>query len=389
MYALSRSKGMEWVSSDRAGKRYSSRSFPNGLLGRGEASSDALWFSMFSPGHRGSSILRVPFDAASGNLAEAADTIYTGDATGFGVTADGGTLLVDEGTTEYAGWALSLDDALKGRFADDKRIFRGTSPLVYNVSPDGSALTLSHDWGAQNRPGGQWTVMPFAGGPESPVPGRHVNVWFVDSAALGLRDTTAGGTQFSLLDLRTKRKSALLSMAGRPFGHAGPNFLLAGKAVRGPDSWVWISAGGRTINVQRDGASRQREFTVPAWYAQAFDVAASPDGRSLAFVGWNAPNEDSMAVGLLSLPEGRFSQVWTTFSENGAVQWLSDGSVLVHEWDTPESVTYFRLRIGGSAERLGSLPRPIANSMLSQDLKRIFVLTRDYHGDAWVSKVSR
>ena len=96
-----------------------------------------------------------------------------------------------------------------------------------------------------------------------------------------------------------------------------------------------------------------------------------------------------MAVGLITLPEGKFSRIWTTFSENGAVQWLGDGSVLVHEWDTPESVTYFRLRLGGSAERLGSLPRPIANSMLSQDLKKIFVLTRDYHGDAWVSKVVR
>jgi len=174
LYAIARSKDQVWVFSDRTGKRYSTRSFPRGILERGEASSDALWFSVISPGHRGSSILRVPFDGVSGDLAEAADTVYTGNPTGFGVTADGGTFLVDEGTTEYAGWALSLDDALKGRFADDKRVFRGTSPLVYNVSPDGSMLTLSHDWGAQNRPGGQWAVMPFAGGPESPVPGRHL-----------------------------------------------------------------------------------------------------------------------------------------------------------------------------------------------------------------------
>jgi serine/threonine-protein kinase len=389
IYALWRSKDMEWVFSDRAGKRYSARSFPLRFLGSGQASADALWFSITSPGHRGSSILRVPFDAVSGNLGDAGDTVYTGDPTGFGVTADGGTFLVDEGTTEYAGWALSLDDALKGRFADDRRAFRGTSPLVYNLSPDGSALTLSHDWGAQNRPGGQWVLTPFGGGPETPVPGRHVNVWFVDSTMLGLQDTVAEGTQFSLLDLRTRRKSALLTMTGRPFGHSGWDFLLAGKAIRAPGAWVWISAGGRTINIQRDGTSRPREFQVPSWYAQAFDVAASPDGRSLAFVGWNAPNEDSMAVGLVTLPEGKFSRIWTTFSENGAVQWLGDGSILVHEWDTPESVTYFRLRIGGSAERLGSLPRPIASAMLSQDLRKIFVLTRDYHGDAWVSKVVR
>jgi Protein kinase domain len=388
-YSLWKSKDVDWISSDRAGKRYSSRTFSNGVLGSGEASADALWFAIVSPGGRGWSILRVPFDAASGKLAEAGDTVYSGSLTGFGVTADGGTFLVDEGTREYAGWALPLDDALKGRFSDDKRVFRGTSPLVYNVSPDGNALTLSRDWGAQNRPGGQWVLTPFGGGPETPVPGRHVNVWFVDSTMLALQDTAAEGTQFSLLDFRTRQKSALLTLTARPFQHSGPDFLLAGKATRAPGAWVWISAGGRKINIQRDGTSRPREFQVPSWYAQAFDVAASPDGRSLAFVGWNAPNEDSMAVGLLSLPEGRFTQIWTTFSENGAVQWLGDGSVLVHEWDTPESVTYFRLRIGGPAERLGSLPRPIASSMLSRDLRKIFVLTRDYHGDAWISKVVR
>jgi len=168
---------------------------------------------------------------------------------------------------------------------------------------------------------------------------------------------------------------------------------------------VWIAPGRRTIDIQLDGTSRPQEVHLPAWYSQAFDVAASPDGRSVVFVGWNAPNEDTMAVGLLSLPEGRFTQLWNTFSENGGVQWLSDGSILVHEWDTPESVTYFRIRIDGSArrpgrpappvarglpaERLGSLPRPIASAMLSQDLKKIFVLTRDYHGDAWISKVMR
>jgi hypothetical protein len=40
-------------------------------------------------------------------------------------------------------------------------------------------------------------------------------------------------------------------------------------------------------------------------------------------------------------------------------------------------------------ELLGTVPRPVAGISVSRDLKRATVLVRDYHGDAWMSKVAR
>ena len=54
---------------------------------------------------------------------------------------------------------------------------------------------------------------------------------------------------------------------------------------------------------------------------------------------------------------------------------------------------YMRIATHGPlvSDQSGILVRtgPIASSMLSRDLRRIFVLTRDYHGDAWISNVVR
>ncbi|MDP9177186.1 MAG: serine/threonine protein kinase, partial [Gemmatimonadota bacterium] len=212
MYMLVNEKTTKVALTDRSGKHYPSRSFPRGTLMFGQVSSDAIWMTLRSPGKLDLSILRVPFDPTSGRLAQGADTVYTGDLSAFSVTADGGTFLVDEGTTEYAAWALSFTDALQGKFTDEKRLFRGTRPTSFTLSPDGSVLTLSHDWGTQNREGGEWVVLPFGGGAETPLPGRHLNVWFVDSTSLVVKDLVAGGTQLSLMDYRTKQKSALVTI---------------------------------------------------------------------------------------------------------------------------------------------------------------------------------
>ncbi|MDP9177083.1 MAG: hypothetical protein M3O61_05335, partial [Gemmatimonadota bacterium] len=152
---------------------------------------------------------------------------------------------------------------------------------------------------------------------------------------------------------------------------------------------VWVASPWHTINVQRDGDSRPQQISLPPWYVNAVLVNASPDGRSVAFVGWKAPNYDSLGVGLLSLADGRFSQVWAAFAENGSVAWADDGSLLIEIFDTPESSTLYRARGPGRVERLGSIPRLTHLSSFSRDLRKVVVSTRDRHADAWVSKVVR
>jgi hypothetical protein len=381
MYALTKGRNVEWISADRSGKRYSSKTFLLGLVGGGKASSDALWVQTFSSSTNflRRSIVRIPFDGSTGRFAERGDTVYTGTLTNFGVTADGGTLILDEGITEYAGWALSFEDLLKGRFTEDKRVLRGTSSFGASLSPDGNAVVVGRDLGMASREGQQWAVMPFAGGQETVIPGRHQWAKFVDSTALAIYDGAPSGARLSLLDYRTRRASAILSIPD-------PSIKFFTR-LRG-QGWAWIPAGGRTINMQRDGEPRAQKIQIPKWYRLLFNLSASSDARTIAFLGWNA-SDDSVGVGLLSLPDGHFTQVWSTFAEGAVMRWLADGSLLIAIRDTQESYTLYRARVGQPIERLGSTPRPIRVLDWSVDLRRAVVVTRDYHGDAWISKVVR
>ena len=384
MYQLIAGRDFEWISSDRTGARHATRVFSRGYVvqGSGKATSDALWIQTTSPSARErSSIVRIPFDPATGRLADRGDTVYTGAQTAYGVTDDGGTFVVDEGITDYAVWALPLEDALRGRFEDTKRILRATTAPLMGLSRDGRIITLTNDAGSATREGLQWTVMRLDRGVVSAIAGRHLLLWPLDSATLKVLDRTPSGLRLSLLDFGTRTSSALLSIRDSTI----EDF------TRVPDqhAWVWIPGGRRTINIQRDGDSRARQIDIPSSYATVFEVNGPPNGGDVAFLGWSAPTEDSLGLGLLSLPEGRFTQIAWLFAEGGGLRWLTGGSLALSLEAAKSSVALYRARPGAPLERLGSIPRSVSNFTVSSDMKRAAVVTRDYHGDAWMSKVIR
>jgi hypothetical protein len=69
--------------------------------------------------------------------------------------------------------------------------------------------------------------------------------------------------------------------------------------------------------------------------------------------------------------------------------WLEDGSLLFAPRDTPESSVLYRLTGPGKPARLGRIARPNAGISVSADLKRISVIERSYHGDAFTSRIVR
>ena len=375
IYFVNRAKTSEMFSVDRSGKRFFSMSFPRGSLGAGLASSDALWMEEKSPRSPTQALVRIAFDATTGKLSDHADTVYTGNPTSFGVTGDGKTLVLDEGTTEYSGWAMTFDEMLKGNFDEAKRVARSTVGFGFGVSPDGTKMLLGTPTGANGFQ--DWSVKPFGGGQDTHL-GRHASVWYVDSTLFGVMDPVANGRQVSLFDYRTRKTGSVLTI---------PDSNLVDIARLGPDSWMWIPQDGRSINVQRDGDPRVQKFRIPKWYQRVYIARGSHDGRSVAFTGWKAPDEDSVGMGILSVPDDRFSQTWVTFAESAAQRWLNDGSLQVEVWDTPESVSFYRYRLGGPIQRIGSVPRAIRGLSMSRDGKRVLVTARDYHGDAFMSKV--
>jgi len=80
---------------------------------------------------------------------------------------------------------------------------------------------------------------------------------------------------------------------------------------------------------------------------------------------------------------------FTSFDALRQVGWLKDGTLLVLFGETPERYSIYHLLGPGRAEKLGAIPRRVSSISVSKDLKRVAVVVRNYHGDAWMSKVVR
>ena len=375
VYAVQRRSTLEVGIVERDGTMVSSLAIPGVEDGGASAASDAVWVYAESPTRSDAQIIRVPLDAG-GKLAQRGDTVYSGGSTGMSVTADGGTLVYDEGATDLSGWALSVDDIVKNRFTDDKRVTRATGPIQGAISPDGKIVVV----GRESPRGREFSVMPFGSTAGVPVPGVHKTAVPFDSATLKLVDVTDSGTVLSMLDYRRGIRSAT-------------RFLKSGidDATRsGKDTWAWIPSGGSVIKVQSDDEARPREIKLSKWYKNVFWVSGDAGGSSLVVIGFQAPSEDSLGVALVSLVDGHFTQLFSTFAEGGGAWLLDDGSVAVLLNDTPDSETLYRVTPGRAPVRIGSTPRPVLSVMtVSSDLKRAFVVTQDDRRDVWMSKVVR
>jgi hypothetical protein len=109
----------------------------------------------------------------------------------------------------------------------------------------------------------------------------------------------------------------------------------------------------------------------------------------VAFIGWKAPNEDSLGVSVISSAHGEVSQWLAVFGEAASVSRLNDGTFLLILQDSPERYSLYRLLGPGRAAKLGTIPRTVSSLSVSEDLKRVAVVVRNYHGDAWMSRVVR
>ena len=380
--ALNRQPEIEWRAINRRG-REGSRIIWHATGGSVALSADAGWAQPLQVGaNPRPPIIRVPFDSRTGRFSNTRDTVYTGQVTQFGVTADGGTLVLDEGASEYSAWTLDMRDALRGAFAEDRRLSRSTTPIMMAITPDGDRVLIRRTGGV-SAGGDQLTVAPFGGGTETPLPlsGSLLGLTMgADSNMVAVGEKTPAGVRLTLIDLRTGARKGQFAIADSTIQDFAPL----------PDGgWVWIPADGRSIRVQRRGEAAAKSFPIPEWYVGAQAVETAPDGRAAAFVGYDAATYDSIGLGVMSLSDGKETHWVAIFGAKPFFRWLPDGSILLDIWETQETVTPYRVRGPGRSERLGTVPRPVTSFSASKDLRRAAVVTREYHGDAWMSRVVR
>jgi len=368
----------EYLAMDRTGRVSGRVSVPS-YSADGVPSADAMWIHVQQTGaDPRPPIVRVPFDARTGRFADRQDTVYTGQITRFTVTADGGSLVLDEGTAEYGVWAVDFRDALRGALADSRRVLESTTRLAIEVSPDGSRLLIKKD---VDLTAGQLAVMPFTGGSETPVPlnGTPIAAFWADSASIAIGERRPDGLHLSLADARTGTRRSDMVL---------PDSAINDFAPLG-DGWAWLPRNGRKIAWQRPGESAPRQWLQPDWYANLTHVTATSGGSQLAIMGWKAVTNDSIVISVVKLADSSMTPWAAMFGEDGGMHWLPDGSLMVWIWTTQESVSLYRVRGPGRVTSLGVVARPIYGFRASDDLRRAAVVVRNYHGDAWMSRVVR
>ena len=109
----------------------------------GRITRDALWLTRSGVGAE--SIVRIGIDSATGRLATEQDTLLSGNFNNFSVTADGSSLVIDDGTRDYSLWAVRLPDALRGRYDETQRLVRTSTELYAQLSPDGARVLLGRN----------------------------------------------------------------------------------------------------------------------------------------------------------------------------------------------------------------------------------------------------
>jgi Tol biopolymer transport system component len=344
----------------------------------GRITRDALWLTRSGVGAE--SIVRIGIDSATGRLATEQDTLLSGNFNNFSVTADGSSLVIDDGTRDYSLWAVRLPDALRGRYDETQRLVRTSTELYAQLSPDGARMLLGRN--VPSSTGGterRLSVLPFTGGSEAPlnIPGTPRASAWSDSVTLSVTSQTPAGLRVRLLDVRT---GAVLRSLDLPDS-------LALSPVPLPDGWAWIPSSRDRVVVQRGG--RTTEIPKLPWYGEILRLSADASGERLAMAGWNAGSYDSVGIAIVPATGGT-PVLWARSpAEEASAGFLGDGALLFTVWDTPESAVLFRVAGPGQMKRLGAITRPIAGVTVSRDLQRAVVLETNRQGDAYVSKVGR
>jgi DNA-binding SARP family transcriptional activator/predicted Ser/Thr protein kinase len=318
--------GINWVAFDRNGKIGGRLPARHGGIPTPRASSDAFWVgtrrnlnsAMFG------SVIRIPFDASTGQFAAHEDTVFTGSSSSMGVSASGRTFVVDDGTTEYTLWKMTLPEALSGRYPEKGRWMTGTSELTNEISPDGHRIIVGRPAGSGS--GMRWEVFPYDSGPATPLSGTPAGAIWADSNSAILQTDTPRGTQLSLVNVITgvQRGTYLV-----------PDTAIGAFAPLREEGWVWMT--DTAVRVYRRGSS-VRTFPLPKWYFRTGSVDASRDGGKLLFVG-RSQKRDSVRLSSMSLSDGTVTNLKTVVGGFTAAGWLNDGSIIFLVWDTPDWLT--------------------------------------------------
>jgi hypothetical protein len=257
-------------------------------------------------------------------------------------------------------------------------VAHASSGVSAQVSPDGARLLLRRivpTGGGHSE--AHYSVMPFSGGPDAPIPGagQPQRVFWTDSVTVGIATQIPAGLRLTEADVRTGAQRNTIELPDSTFTEAIP--------VSG--GWAWIPRSSDRIMVRQGGHTRV--IPKPDRYAFIEHVAADAARHRLLYGASNASTGDSLAVGVVSLDDGSMTEWGRAFAEHGRPVPVADGSMLLEAAQSADNLSFFKLPGPGQIQRLGTSARAVRDVSVSADLKRAVVSERDYRADAWMNQV--
>jgi Tol biopolymer transport system component len=288
----------------------------------------------------------------------------TGDIDLIGFTADD-TLLYQHRISTKDVFAMDLDAAagkLRGSAVRLVDTFEGWN-WNPSVSPDGKSIAyLSRRPGA-GRDSANIVVRPLAGGAERVIPtafpvgggGGGVPVWLPDGRTL-------------IQPGRNNQNRTVLYRVDVPSGQVT---MLIDTGSQGPTRAA-VSPDGRTVYTSADvgtcmcfvaydiATGRRTDFSHPG---DAKGIAASPDGRAVAFVTWESDRTPTRVNLFLADADGRNPRVILTSDKRdeipsaGGIAWSPDGRFVYFGTQFPGGVLWRIGAAGGAPMLVGELTK--------------------------------
>ena len=310
-----------WQVFDRSGKV--ADQVINSCTCPGRITSDALWLTRSGVGFE--SIVRLGHRSRHRPSRRRGRTPCSrGNFNNFSVTADGSTLVLDDGTAEFALWALGFPEALQGKFAEPSAGSKSSTRVGAQLSPDGTA----HPHGPRicrrlpDRASGASRCFPSRGEP------RRRSVRRSDSRGsrldrLGDRrgDVPAGA--------RVCTSAWSMCAPAAPVRTFDIPDSLARDFAPLPDGWAWMPSTTDRIVVERGGKT-DRDSPNPPWFGEVVGCDRRSVRHRLAYSSAGTPAPTTRSASPWSRCDGGTPVLLghCRWRSAASARFLGDGSIL-------------------------------------------------------------
>ena len=364
-----------WQIVDRSGKV--ADKVINACTCGGLAAIDAVWLARAGEGFE-ESVVRIAIDRNTGRFAARQDTMTHGTFTQFSLTSDGASYVMDEGTFDHTVWAAPLADVSKETLPDDRRVAHASTPVMALVSPDGATLLLRRvSPSSTGKREIRYSLLPYAGGAESPLPAAGVvrRAKWSDAQHVATQVTAGRGVRFAEVDVRSGAQRNVLDIAD--------SLVMDFTALA--NGWAWIPVSRDRIVVSENG--RRKEYRPSDWFGGVSIVTADPNRHRVLFGGVGKATGDTGSVAMISLDDGRETRLATRFGENMRIVAVDGHDALFAVAETQEAWSLYTADAPGTTTLVAKVGRPISDISVARDMSRAALMVLDYRADAWLSKV--